>query len=101
MSFVTILHGSGIRYKILEALACDLPIVSTTLGAQGVQVKHGESIMIADNPCDFAQAIVTLLHNPKMRKTLARNGHKILHDEYTTIVNSRRIWQLVNELCHT
>ena len=63
IAVVPILHGSGMRFKILEALAAEVPIVSTTLGAQGIAVTHGESIMLADNPTDFANAILTLLLN--------------------------------------
>ena len=52
--------GSGIRMKILEAARLGVPVVSTTIGAEGLPVINGESILIADTPSDFISAIVKL-----------------------------------------
>lgn len=61
---VPIQAGSGIRIKTLEAMALGVPIVSTSVGAQGLDVEHGRELMLADQPHEFAHAIAHLLGNP-------------------------------------
>ena len=98
VAVVPLLHGSGIRFKILEALACELPVVSTTLGAQGIAAHNGESILLADTPVAFAQAILTLLRDEAKRAQIAQHGLAVLRQHYTTAVNTARICQLVDAL---
>jgi glycosyltransferase involved in cell wall biosynthesis len=92
---VPLLHGSGTRFKILEAFTCETPVVSTTLGAQGLDLVPGESIMLADTGPDFAQAIVNLLKHSPRRSRLAQNGLNILRKQYSFDVNTQRIRKFV------
>jgi len=62
--------GGGTRIKILEAGAAGKPIVSSALGAEGLDFKEGEEILIARNPADFARAITALLRDPDRRRRL-------------------------------
>ena len=55
---VPVLSGGGIRVRIIEAMAMGIPVVSTSLGAEGIDVTDGSDIMIADDPEIFAEAIV-------------------------------------------
>ena len=55
---VPLRSGSGVRVKILNAMAMGLPVVSTSVGAEGLEAVHGEHILIADTPEDFARAVV-------------------------------------------
>src|SRR6185437_14800217 len=64
---VPILNGSGTRYKILEALALGLPVVSTPLGAEGLDVHDGEHLLIR-NIDEFSDAILSILREPDHRK---------------------------------
>lgn len=64
---VPLQSGSGIRVKILDAMARGIPVVSTSVGAEGLDVQHGEHLMIADTPQDFVQAIARLLDQPQLR----------------------------------
>jgi len=89
------------RYKILEALACEIPIVSTTLGAQGIEANHCETMLLADDPPAFVQAVVTLLHNGELRKKLAHNGRALLQQRYTSTINTEHIRQVVEQLCNS
>jgi glycosyltransferase involved in cell wall biosynthesis len=66
--------GGGMRVKILEALARGIPIVSTTIGAEGIDVTPGEHLLIADEPADFAAAVVRLLRDRAFADQLATNG---------------------------
>lgn len=68
---VPLRSGSGVRVKILEAMARGLPVVSTSIGVAGLDLRHGEHLLIADAPADFARAIRRLLHDPVLRVALA------------------------------
>ena len=58
--------GGGFRGKILEAMAMGLPIVTTSLGAEGVEAESGREMIIADEPAEFADAVVGLLRDDEM-----------------------------------
>lgn len=68
--------GSGTRLKILEAAAMEMPIVSTRLGAEGLDFRENEEIVLADGPQEFAEALLSLMKHPERRRALgcaARN----------------------------
>src|SRR5258708_38841122 len=60
---VPIRIGGGTRLKIYEAMAMEKPIVSTRIGAEGLSVRDGVDILLADTPGDFAEQVVGLLNN--------------------------------------
>lgn len=75
--------GSGTRLKILEAMALGKAIVSTAIGCEGLDVRHGENIMIADRPEDFSSAVIQLLQDPALRAKLGRNGRQLVEEKYS------------------
>jgi glycosyltransferase involved in cell wall biosynthesis len=75
--------GGGTRLKILESLALGTPVVSTSKGAEGLDVTTGEDILIADQPEDFADAVLCLLGDPALRAKLAANGRRLVEDRYS------------------
>ncbi|HOP46445.1 MAG TPA: glycosyltransferase family 4 protein [Desulfobacteraceae bacterium] len=91
LSVVPLFHGSGTRFKILEALACATPVVSTSLGAEGLGLIPDKEITIADNAYDFSKEIIGLLKSPSKRRMLAQNGRKIISERYGFQVNTERI----------
>lgn len=66
-----ILSGSGVRVKLLEAFAAGIPVVSTKVGAEGLAEKTGLICELADNPKEFAAAVVRLLEDPQRGERLA------------------------------
>lgn len=74
--------GGGMRVKILNALAQGLPIVSTSLGCEGIQVTHGQDILIVDTPAEFAQATLQVLNDPELAAQLGRNGRRLAETVY-------------------
>ena len=66
--------GGGTRLKIYEALAMERPLVSTTIGAEGLPLENGVHAVIADSADEFAAAVLDLLANPQQALALARNG---------------------------
>lgn len=74
--------GGGMRVKILEALARGLPLVTTSLGCEGIAVKHGQHVLIADTPQEFTQAVLSLLNDRALADKLGRNGRALIEDTY-------------------
>jgi len=74
--------GGGTRLKILEAMALGTPVVSTSKGAEGLDVVHEENILIADTPDDFAFQTVRLLEDSELRSRLAQSGRKLVEQRY-------------------
>ncbi len=84
----------GTRYKILEAMATGLPVITTSTGVEGLDITHGKQALIKDNPEDLASEIVKILNNPKLYKTLAENGRKLVEEKY----NWERIAQELDKI---
>lgn len=79
--FVPILSGSGTRLKILEACAGSRAVVSTTKGAEGLNLIHRQEILIADTPETFASSLIEFIQNPDLRDQIAReSSNKILKE---------------------
>ncbi|NLG51688.1 MAG: glycosyltransferase [Chloroflexi bacterium] len=82
-AFIVPLHaGAGMRVKILDAWGWGLPIVSTTLGAEGVEPREGEDLLIADDAQAFADAVVRLLEDSSLRATLREHGRQRAVEDY-------------------
>ncbi len=80
---VPLLSGSGTRLKILEAFSAGLPVVSTTIGCEGIECRDGEHIRVADSPQDFAQAVTELLSSPHRRDDMARRARRLVEERYS------------------
>ncbi|MBI4497829.1 MAG: glycosyltransferase [Chloroflexi bacterium] len=76
-------YGGGVRLKLLQALACGLPVVSTPLGTDGVAACHGEHLLLAERPEEFAQAVVRVLADPALAARLGRSGRALVAERYT------------------
>jgi glycosyltransferase involved in cell wall biosynthesis len=75
-------QGSGTRLKVLEALAKGKALVSTSTGAEGLDLRPGRDIEIADDPARFADACVRLLANPKIRRQMGASGRERVLELY-------------------
>ncbi|MCJ7824540.1 MAG: glycosyltransferase family 4 protein, partial [Anaerolineales bacterium] len=74
--------AGGMRVKILHALAQGIPVVSTTIGCEGIRAKNGKHLLIADSAEDFAHATNRLLLNKGEAEMLARNGRALVEEVY-------------------
>lgn len=74
--------GSGTRLKILESLAAGCPMVSTTIGAEGLDLVSGRDLLLADTPEHFAGAVVRLLEDRDYARALAAHGRATVSREY-------------------
>jgi polysaccharide biosynthesis protein PslH len=80
---VPLLSGSGTRFKILEAWAAGRAVVSTTIGAEGLDVRDGEHLIVADSPEDFSRAVVRLWKDPNLRARLGQAGRAHYLEHFT------------------
>jgi glycosyltransferase involved in cell wall biosynthesis len=78
--------GGGTRFKALEAMACGAPIVSTTLGVEGIPLHQGEEMLLADSPSAFAAAVLQLLSSSTdaqaLRQRLGAQGRRFVEAHY-------------------
>lgn len=95
---VPLREGGGTRLKILEAMALGTPVVSTTKGAEGLEVVHGEHLLIADEPERFAAYTVELLRRPELRQRLAENARRLVEQKYDWAGIGRRFVSLVEDV---
>ena len=90
--------GSGTRLKILEAAAMAKPIVSTRVGAEGLEFVDGEEIVLADQPSDFARAIVDLLADPVRRRAMGLAARRRVEIQYSMSVLRCALGQALAQL---
>jgi glycosyltransferase involved in cell wall biosynthesis len=79
---VPLRQGAGTRIKVLEALAHRLPVVATSIAVEGLEVVHGEHLLIADEPERFAASCCDLLHDHALRSHLAGAGEALVRTQY-------------------
>lgn len=95
---VPLLNGAGTRLKILEAMAYERPIVSTSIGAEGLEVTDQVNIAIADDASCFADHCVELLRNEKKRKLIAANARQLLKEKYSFQVLRKQFYLILDSL---
>jgi polysaccharide biosynthesis protein PslH len=90
ISLIPLRVGSGTRLKAFEAIASGLPVVSTTLGVEGLGLKPGEHFLAGDTDAEFADAILALLGDTPRRITMAQAGRALLEARYSWAVIARQ-----------
>ncbi len=88
---VPLLSGGGMRVKILEAMSLGVPVVSTRLGATGIEARDGIEIRLADEPAAMAKACVELLSDPKGAAELGRAGRRCVLARFDADVIARHL----------
>lgn len=95
---VPLLSGSGVRIKILEALAEGQAIISTETGAEGLALTHGKHLLLANNAESFANAILQLGQQPELVRMLGENGQQLVFSTYSQQAQTAKIIQWVKQL---
>jgi len=83
--------GGGTRLKIMEALAAEIPIVSTSVGCEGIDVENNKDILVADKPEDFAAQVLRLINNPDQKNKLTIEGKKTVTSKYDWGIIAKRM----------
>jgi sugar transferase (PEP-CTERM/EpsH1 system associated) len=92
--------GGGTRLKILEAMAMGKAIVSTTIGAEGIECKDGVNIAIADTPHDFAKKIIDLCSQPVQVTSMGQEGRSLVCQKYDWAIVGRKLNAIYQEVIH-
>ena len=79
---VPVRAGGGMRVRILEAFARGIPVVTTTVGLEGIDARDGQEVIVRDDPLSFARAVVDLLRQPERQAQLAGAGRRLAVDRY-------------------
>jgi glycosyltransferase involved in cell wall biosynthesis len=98
ISVVPLRKGGGTRLKILESLSIGTPVVSTSKGAEGLDLIPGKEILIADAPEDFGEQVLQLLSNAELREELSQNGRRAVEERYDWNMVSNRLERLIERV---
>ena len=93
--------GSGIQTKNLEAMAMGVPVVTTSVGAMGLEADIGKELLVADTPADFAEQVIHLLDNKCLRKTLAQTARTRVENSYSWEAIGERLKQVYAQALQT
>ena len=83
VSVAPLLFGSGMKVKVLDAMARGIPTVTTQVGAEGIDAQPGTHLMVADQPKNMAAAIFSLLHDRDLWQQLQANSQSLIRESYT------------------
>jgi glycosyltransferase involved in cell wall biosynthesis len=90
--------GSGTRLKVLEALAMAKPVVSTSVGCEGIDVVDGQHLLVADTPAAFAEAVLRVLADSDLARRLGSAGRELVQDRYSWRSSAEALCALYDEL---
>jgi glycosyltransferase involved in cell wall biosynthesis len=95
---VPVLSGSGMRIKIVEGMCYGKAIVSTSVGAEGINAKHGKDILLIDEPSEFANAVIRLLKNENERLVLEENAYSFARNHFDYLSVAGKLVAFYNQL---
>ncbi len=90
--------GGGTRLKILDAMAMGKAIVSTSIGAEGIDVTHGKNILIADTPEYFSKQVIRVLNDSNLRESLGKEGRKLVEEKYSWDIIGKKMDEIYANL---
>jgi polysaccharide biosynthesis protein PslH len=95
---VPLWSGSGLRIKIIEGMAYGKAIVSTSIGAEGINYTNEKNILIADNAADFSKAVIRLLTDPGLKNRLEQNALEFAGTEFNNHMVNSKLVKFYNQL---
>lgn len=90
--------GGGTRLKILEAMSLGRPVVSTSIGCEGLEVISGRHLLVADTPEEFALSLVRLFRNSEHRRSIAAEARHLVEQRYDWKLLGGKLWAVYQEL---
>jgi sugar transferase (PEP-CTERM/EpsH1 system associated) len=100
LAVTPITYGAGIQNKVLEAMACGLPVVSSPQAVSALSVTPGHDLVVANNPEEFADAVVRLLDDPGLRSRLGQAGRQYVEQDHLWVRIAAQLEEVYNEVIH-
>ena len=99
---VPLFSGSGVRVKIIEAMALGKTVITTSLGAEGIKCEHRKNILIADTPDEFLEAVITCFTDPELAQQIGENARIYIQEnhlmEKVSMITKKYYQQLIKFL---
>jgi len=95
---VPLLSGSGLKLKILEGLASGIPIITTSIGAEGIAIEPGTHYLLAETPKDFMNQTGKLLDDRNLQQKLSNNGRALIEEKYQWDKKAEVLESFMNEI---
>jgi GT2 family glycosyltransferase/glycosyltransferase involved in cell wall biosynthesis len=95
LSVAPLRYGAGIKGKVTTSLAFGVPVVTTTVGAEGIAMRPGEDALLADSPEAFAEAVVMLHSSPAVWARLVENGVRVVAGQFSSSAAERALGRIV------
>lgn len=100
MIVIPVRAGGGMRVRILEAFAHAMPVVTTTVGLEGIQAQPGKDVLVADGSDDFADSVIRLLNDKALQDQLSINGRRLVERKYDwqiTLKDLEKVYQQIGK----
>lgn len=91
-------YGAGMKGKVGQALSYGVPVITTSIGAEGMGLRHGVEAMIADDPAEFAQAVIEVYHGRDLWQSLSDNGYQYIRKNFSPEVVEQKILEVIGKL---
>jgi glycosyltransferase involved in cell wall biosynthesis len=98
LSVAPLRFGAGMKGKVGEAMAAGLPVVATKVAAEGMGLKHGVDVVIADSADDFAAAVVKVCTDEDLHVRLSENGRRTARERWSEGTVAARVWDAMDRL---
>ncbi|MDI6765238.1 MAG: glycosyltransferase [Bacteroidota bacterium] len=101
VSIVPLRYGAGLKGKVGEAMMSGLPIVTTSVGIQGMDVTDGVHLLVADAPIDFANKTIQLLKDVELQNALSKNAYDYIRTHYTPEIVEEKLLLSIGKAINT
>lgn len=95
---VPLFSGSGMRIKLIEAMACGNCIITTAIGAEGIPYEHNKHLIIANTPQEFKEAILLLLNNREQIQKIGKNAQHLVQEHFDNCILEAKITHFFKQL---
>jgi glycosyltransferase involved in cell wall biosynthesis len=90
--------GAGVQNKILESMALGTPVVTTSIGLEGIEATPDKEILVADSPIEFAEKVIELIENKPLRKNISINAREFIEAKYTWDKVLKKLDRIIEEI---
>lgn len=98
LSIAPLRYGAGVKGKIVASLSSGVPVVATSVAAEGTGLRHDETVLIADTPAAMADEIVRLYEDADLWQRVSDNGYRFCMDRFSLAAGARKLLPLVDSL---